>query len=116
MFVSDDLLLIGDFDLDHGVFVEDDGLTAKTAFNAGVDGPVDEVFFFIADLFKCVFALVDVDVAGAAGTNLATVVVEVNIVLLGHFQDANIRRDVLDRFRSDAFVLKGEFYGGHVVV
>jgi len=67
MFVSDDLLLVGDFDFDHRVFVKDDGLTPEAAFDAGVDGPVDEVFFFIADLFECLFAAVHVDMAGAAG-------------------------------------------------
>lgn len=116
MFVADDLFLIGNFDLDDGVFVDDDGLAAEAAFDTGVDGPVDEVFFFIADFFERVFALVNVDVAGAAGADLAAVVVEVNFVLLGHFQDANVRRDVLDRFRCDALVLEGKFNGGHVVV
>ncbi len=116
VFVSNDLLLIGNFDFNHRIFINDDGLAAKAAFDAGVDGPINEVFFFVTNFFQRIFAFVDVDVAGAAGTNLAAVVVEVNFVLLGHFQDTNIRRNILDRFGCDVLILEGEFDGGHVVV
>jgi hypothetical protein len=55
-------------------------------------------------------------VAGAAGAYFAAVMIKVNFVLLSHFQNADVNGYVLDRFRSNALVLKGKFYDSHIVV
>ncbi len=114
MFVSDDLFLIWNFHLNHRVFVKDNGLTAKPAFNSRVDGTVDEVFFFIADLFQRIFAFINVDMACTAGADFSAVVVQVDTIIFCHFQNTYVDGDVLDRFRCDALIFKSEFYGGHI--
>jgi hypothetical protein len=114
--VSDNLLLVGNDDFDNGILVSDNGLATQAAFNAGINGAIDEVFLLITDFFQRIFAFIDVDVASAASADFATIVVEVNLILLGHFQDANVYGNVLNRFRGYILVLEGEFYGGHVVV
>ena len=69
MFVADNVFLIRNFDVQDGVIVQDDGLATEAAFDAGVDGPVDEIFFLITDFFQRAFAVVHVDVAGAASAD-----------------------------------------------
>ena len=115
MFVSDDLLLIRNFYLDDRILIKDDRLTTKAAFNPWINGPVNEVFFFIADFLQRIFSLVHINVAGAAGANFTTVVIQVNFILFGYFENANVRRDVLHRLGGDAFVFEGELDCCHVL-
>lgn len=113
MFVANDLALVGDLYLNDGVFVQDNGLATQAAFDAGVDGPVDKVFFLVADLFEGITAAVDVNVASAAGTHFAAIVVQVNAIFFGYLEDADVGWNVFDGLGRNAFVFESEFNGCH---
>lgn len=113
VFMPDDLGLIRDFDLDDGIVFQDDTLAAKAGFEAGVDSSVHEVFFLVGNFFQVFITAEDVHMAGAACADAAAVVVEVDVVLLRHFQDGHVRRDVFNGHWRDAFIFKFEFYSSH---
>jgi hypothetical protein len=47
MFVADDSALVWDGDCNLSLVVQNDTLTAETAFQSRVDGAIDKVFFFV---------------------------------------------------------------------
>lgn len=113
MLVSDDSALVGDFDFDDSVFVQDDALAGEPGFEPWIDGPVNEVLFFFRNFFQKIIAFVDINVAGAACTDAAAVVVEMDVVLLCDFQNGQIRWYVVDGDWSNGFILEGEFDSCH---
>ena len=65
----------------------DEALATQSRFDAWVVGAVYEIFFFIGHLGQVIHAVFDVYVAGAAGADAATVVVEVDAVFFGQVED-----------------------------
>jgi len=113
MFMSDDAALIGDGDGNFCIFVEQYALAGQTAFQTGVDGAVNEVFFFIRNFFQKILAFFDVHMAGRTGAHAATVVVEVYVVVLRYFKDRLIQKISVDRFGGYFGVFKQKMYDGH---
>jgi hypothetical protein len=100
MFVSDDARLVGYLYFDNGVVFEDDTLAAQAGFEPGVDGAVDEIFFFFGNFLQEIFPFFNIDVAGAAGADASAVVVEVDVVVFGYFQDGIACFHIFYRFRG----------------
>ena len=100
--VSDDLFLIGNEYVQLRRLVQDDTLTAEPAIDGRINGPVDEVLFPVADLLQVIPPFLYVDMTGAARAYLPTVVIEVDVVIFGHFQ-----------YRG-AFVIRFNRFGGQV--
>ena len=86
MFMPNDPALVGNGNGDHRRFVQNDTLASQTAFEPGVDGPIDEVFLFVGYLFQKGVALLDVKMASGAGADPSTVMIQVHIILLRKFQ------------------------------
>ena len=61
-------------------------LAAQTRVDARIDGPVDEIFFFIGDLGQRIAAAQHVHVARRAAANAAAVVLQLDTVVEGHIQ------------------------------
>jgi hypothetical protein len=93
--------------------IEQEALAAKAGVEARVHGAVNEILFLVAQLLEEVLALVYINVAGAAGANAAAVVVQVDIVHQGHFQDAVAGLYVLQCYRLETSLLEIEFNGIH---
>lgn len=87
MFVSDDSALVRDGHDDFSVLVENDTLASEAAFEFGIDGSVNEIFFLVRDFFQKIVALLDINMASGAGAHAAAVVVEMHVGDLGDFQN-----------------------------
>lgn len=66
-----------------------DALAAQARIDARVDGPVDEVFFFVADFGQLVFPLQHIHMAGTTAAYAPAVVLELDTV---------VERNVQNRF------------------
>jgi hypothetical protein len=93
-----------------------EALAAEARAEAGVHGPVDEVFFFIAQFGQVFLALFYIQVAGTAGAYATAVVMQFNIVLQRHFQQALVAFDTGERYRLQSFLLKAEINRVHLLV
>ncbi len=113
MFVTDYVFLVGYHHFNHGVFVQNNALARQTRFQTRIDGTVNEVFFFLADVLQKIISFFDVYVTGAARTHTTAVVVEVNVVFFGQFQNRNICRRLLHRDGRNGFILESKMYGSH---
>lgn len=87
MLVSDDPALVGNGNGNDGCLVQNDTLTPQSAFEPGVDGPIDKIFLLVGYLFQKIVALLYVKMASRAGAHTPTVMVQVYIVLFCKFQD-----------------------------
>ncbi len=87
MLVPDNAGLVGNFHLDHRIVFQDNALATQTRFQAGIDGTVNEILFLVGNFFQLIVSLVNVNVAGTTGTNASTVVIQVNVVVFGNFQN-----------------------------
>ena len=87
MLVSDDPALVGNGNGNDGSLVQDDTLAPQSAFEPGVDGPIDKIFLLVGYLFQKIVALLYVKMTCGAGTHPPTVMVQVHIVLFRKFQD-----------------------------
>jgi len=63
MFMSNNTALIGDGDGDFSILVEQHALTSQSAFQSGVDGAVNEVFFFVGNFLQKILAFFNINVA-----------------------------------------------------
>lgn len=90
MFVADNSALIGNGDGYFSAVIENDALATQAAFKPGIDGAINKVFFLVGNFFQILLALFHINVTGGAGAYAATVVVEVNVVFFGNFQNRNI--------------------------
>jgi hypothetical protein len=113
VFVPDDSFLVGDGDGDGSIGVKDDALAGEAAFEAGVDGSVNEIFLFVGDFFDVLLAFFHIDVASGAGAHAAAVVVEVHVVVFRDFEDGHFLKIARHRFGGDARVFKLKYYRGH---
>jgi hypothetical protein len=114
MLVADDAALVGDFDFDKGVLAQNNTLAAQAGVEARIDRAVDEVFLFVRNFLQIVLTAEYIYVASAASTYPATVVVEVDVVVLGEVKDGSIHLHVLDdQGLSNAFIFKRKLYGSH---
>ncbi len=112
MLVTDNAALVGDFDFDFCVVRQNNALTRQPRFDARIDGAVDKIFFFVRDFFQFVFAFQHKNVARAARANPTAIVVEVNVVKLGHFQNRNIAF-CRHGFGRNIFIFKCKFNNCH---
>jgi hypothetical protein len=83
--MPDNTGLIGDNYYDFGVFVEDNTLASKPTFQARISSAVDKVFFFVGYFLQVIASFFHVNVAGRAGANAATIVVEMHISIFCYF-------------------------------
>ena len=113
MLVSDYPLLVGYFHLDNGVLVQNDALATEPRLQPGIVGPVHEILFLVRDFLQEVVAALHVNMAGAASTNTAAVVVQVDVVRFRNLQNGRVNRDIIDRDWSNAFILESKFDGSH---
>jgi hypothetical protein len=111
--VANDTALIGNFDFNVSPFIEDHTLATQSRIEAGIVGPINEVFFFIRNFFQKILAFFDVHMAGRTGAHAATVVVEVYVVVLRYFKDRLIQKISVDRFGGYFGVFKQKMYDGH---
>ena len=87
MLVSDDPTLVGYGYGNDSSLVQDDTLAPQSAFEPGVDGPINKIFLLVGYLFQKIVALLYVKMASGAGAHSPTVMVQVHIVLFCKFQD-----------------------------
>lgn len=106
MFVANNSALVGDGYGDVGGSIEEDALAGEAAFDARIVGTVDEIFLFIRDFFEKPVASFDVNMAGRTGANAAAIMVQVDVMLLGHFENREVGLHVFDGDGSDIFVFK----------
>ena len=106
--------LIGHGDRYFGGFIQDNALAAQAAFEAWVERPVNEILFLVGYFLDVFFPLLYVHVAGGAGADAATVVVEVNVVFFGDFEDGHILKTARHGLDRDIFIFKLELNGSHV--
>ncbi|MEY4135831.1 MAG: hypothetical protein RL386_2181, partial [Bacteroidota bacterium] len=114
MLMPNDPGLVRDFNLHDGPIVEDNALASQAGIEFGVDCPVYEIFLFIGYFFQVIFPEVNIYMTGTAGTHPAAIVVEVNIVCLGNFQQGCPCFHLSDDDRlCDGFIFEDELNGGH---
>jgi hypothetical protein len=114
MLMPDNPGLVRDFNLHDSLIVEDDALASQAGIEFGVDCPVYEIFLFIGDFFQVIFPEVNIYMTGTAGTHPSAIVIEVDIVCLGDFQQGGARFHFSDNDRlCDGFIFEDELNGGH---
>jgi hypothetical protein len=113
MFVANDAALIGNGDGYIRSFFEDDALTSKTAFNARIDGAIDEIFFFIRYFLQELLPFFHINVTSGTSANTAAVMVEVHVVVFRNFEQGLIQKIARYSFSRNAAVFKFKAYGCH---
>jgi hypothetical protein len=113
MFVTDDIFLIGYGHGDDGIFVQDDALAAEAAFEARIDGAVNEILFFIGNFLQKLLSLFNIYVASGAGANAAAVVVEVHVEVFRDFEDRLVGKIAGHRFTRNRFIFKKKMNSSH---
>ncbi len=113
MLVSDDSALVGNGYDNFRILLENDTLTAQPAFKPWIDGAIDKIFFFVRNFFQKLIAFFHIQMAGGAGANAATIVIEVHIVFLGQFQDRHVHKITRNCFARDAGIFKLKSNGCH---
>lgn len=115
MFVPDDPFLIGNRHGDLCIVVEDDALAAQPAFQARIDRAIDEVFFLIRYPFEEFFSFFYIQVAGGTSANASAIVIQVNIVLFGDFENGQVFEIAADRSGRNARIFKKKCYSSHKI-
>lgn len=113
MLVSDDAALIWYFHFDDRIIFQNDALATQAGFQFWIDGPVHEIFFLVRNFLQKIIAFENINMAGAARTNAATIVVQVNAMFFGYFQDGHVNWHVGDRNGRNAFIFESKFDGCH---
>lgn len=86
--MADDLGLVGNGDLDLGIFVQHDALAGQAGFELRIPGAVNKILFLFRKFLQHLHALVHINMTGAAGADAAAIVIEVNVVVFRDLQDA----------------------------
>ena len=106
MLVTDDPGLIRNGHLDDRILVQDDTLATQAGFQPRIDSSVNEILFLVGDLLEKFLSGLDIDMAGTAGTDTTTIMVQMNIVILCNLQNRIALFSVLYFNRSNGRVFK----------
>lgn len=106
MLVADNSALIGDGDGDFSLVVEYDALATQAAFESRIDGAIDKIFFLVGDVLQEFIAAFHIQMTGGAGAYTAAIVVEVNIELLGQFENRQVLEITAHGFGRDRSIFK----------
>jgi hypothetical protein len=113
VFVSDDAGLIRDGHLNICFLIQDDALTTQAGFQPGIDGPVNEILLLVGNLLQILFARFDIHMAGTAGTNTTTVVIQMYTMVFGDLEKGIPGLDLIDGDFRDVRVLKSKGDNSH---
>lgn len=94
--------------------VQYNALAAQPALEAGADGAINKVFFLVRNFLQIRLPLFHIHMAGGTGAHPATIVVEVDIKLLGQFEDGHIFKIALHRYRGNARIFKLKVDNSHI--
>ena len=108
---AQELGLIGQGDHNvAGAFLQQ-ALTAQAGVQTGIHGTVDEIFFFLTEFLQVLLALLNIEMAGTAGADTTAVVMQINVVVEGNFEQTlsgcHLRQRT--RFQTGLFELKSDF-------
>lgn len=106
MLVADNSALIRDGDGDFSLVVEYDALTTQAAFESRIDRAIDKILFLVGDFLQEFIAAFHIQMTGGAGAYTAAVVVEVNVELLGQFENRQVLEITADGFGRDRSIFK----------
>ena len=113
VFVTDDLALVGDRDRYFSRIIQNDTLASEAALEPWIDGPVDEILLFFRDFLQIILTAFDIYMTGGTRTNASAVVVQVNAVVFGDFQDGLLLKIARHGFPGNGFIFKLKFYCNH---
>jgi len=88
-------------------------LAAKAGIDPWAYSSVDKVFLSVSKLRQAFASFFHIKVAGAACAYHSAIVVQINIVFKGNFQNALAGCHVFERDRGQAFLFKIDFNGVH---
>ncbi len=106
MFVPDDARLVWNSYHDIRILVEDNALAGQSALDARIDGAVDKVLLLVGDFLQMGLAFFHINMTGGASAYTATVVVEVDIGLLGDFEDRGVQKFTRHLLGGDIGIFK----------